>query len=164
MSRAAPMSSSVSPALPQSEEEDATVARALQILEMRAVSAGTLLSDPEVAGRFFRLRLASETREHFEVAFLDTRNRLIAVERLFSGSINGAEVHPRVVVQRALIKNAAAVLLAHNHPSGSCEPSAADRAVTARLKDALALVDVRVLDHLVVAAGESVSMAQRGYI
>lgn len=144
--------------------EDETVARALKILESRAVFTGPLLSDPDVAGRLFRLRLGSETREHFEVAFLDTRNRLLAVERLFSGSINGAEVHPRIVVQRTLAHNAAGVLLAHNHPSGHCEPSAADRAVTSRLKDALALVDVRVLDHFVVAAGESVSMAQRGYI
>lgn len=157
--------SSLTPLAPSSiEGEDIAIAQALKILETRATISGPLLSDPDVAGRFFRLRLGSETREHFEVAFLDTRNRLIAVERLFSGSIDGAEVHPRVVVQRALIQNAAAVLLAHNHPSGCCEPSAADRAVTARLKEALALVEVKVLDHLVVAAGQSTSMARLGYI
>ncbi len=143
-------------------DEEATIAMALRILEGRAVSVGPLLSEPDVAGRFFRLRLGTETREHFEVAFLDTRNRLIAVERLFSGSIDGAVIHPRVVVQRALAQNAAAVLLAHNHPSGHCEPSAADRAITLRLKEALALVEVRVLDHFVVAAGRSTSMAQLG--
>jgi DNA repair protein RadC len=146
------------------KSEEAAVRRALRILEKRMCTAGPLLNDPDVAGKFFRLRLGGETREHFEVAFLDTRHQLIAVERLFSGSIDGAQICPRVVVQRALAQNAAAVLLAHNHPSGCCEPSTADRAVTARLKDALALMDVRVLDHLVVAAGQSVSMARLGYL
>ncbi|PZU29900.1 MAG: hypothetical protein DI584_01560 [Stenotrophomonas sp.] len=126
--------------------------------------SGLLLGDPDVAGRFFRLRLGHEIREHFEVAFLDTRNRLIAVERLFSGSIDGAEIHPRIVVQRALALNAAAVLLAHNHPSGHCEPSAADRAITKRLKEVLAMVEVRVVDHLVVSGSEGTSMAQLGQI
>lgn len=144
--------------------DDAMIAMALRILEARATTTGPLFCDPDVAGRFFRLRIGGEAREHFEVAFLDTRNRLIGVERLFSGSIDGAEVHPRIVVQRALLQNAAAVLLAHNHPSGHCEPSAADRAITSRLKDALALVEVRVLDHLVVAADQHTSMAQLGYI
>lgn len=144
--------------------DDAMIAKALRILEARATTSGPLFCDPDVAGRFFRLRIGGEAREHFEVAFLDTRNRLIGVERLFSGSIDGAEVHPRIVVQRALLQNAAAVLLAHNHPSGHCEPSAADRAITSRLKDALALVEVRVLDHLVVAADQHTSMAQLGYI
>lgn len=146
------------------KSEEAAVRRALRILEKRMCTAGPLLNDPDVAGKFFRLRLGGETREHFEVAFLDTRHQLIAVERLFSGSIDGAQIHPRVVVQRALAQNAAAVLLAHNHPSGCCEPSTADRAVTSRLKDALALMDVRVLDHLVVSAGQSVSMARLGYL
>ncbi|HDX0901825.1 TPA: DNA repair protein RadC [Stenotrophomonas maltophilia] len=146
------------------KSEEAAVRRALRILEKRMNTAGPLLNDPDVAGKFFRLRLGGETREHFEVAFLDTRHQLIAVERLFSGSIDGAQIHPRIVVQRALAQNAAAVLLAHNHPSGCCEPSTADRAVTSRLKDALALMDVRVLDHLVVSAGQSVSMARRGYL
>jgi len=146
------------------KSEEAAIRRALRILEKRMCTAGPLLNDPDVAGKFFRLRLGGETREHFEVAFLDTRHQLIAVERLFSGSIDGAQIHPRVVVQRALAQNAAAVLLAHNHPSGCCEPSIADRAVTSRLKDALALMDVRVLDHLVVAAGQSVSMARLGYL
>lgn len=146
------------------KSEEAAVRRALRILEKRMSTTGPLLNDPEVAGKFFRLRLGAETREHFEVAFLDTHHQLIAVERLFSGSIDGAQIYPRVVVQRALAQNAAAVLLAHNHPSGCCEPSTADRAVTSRLKDALALMDVRVLDHLVVAAGQSVSMARLGYL
>lgn len=144
--------------------EDRAIARALRILEQRAGESGQLLSDPTTCSAFFRLRLGGETREHFDVAFLDTRHRLIAVERLFSGTVDGAEVHPRIVVQRALALNAAAVLLAHNHPSGNIEPSAADRALTTQLKAALRLVDVRLLDHFVVTAGEAVSMASRGWI
>ncbi|MGH8074897.1 MAG: JAB domain-containing protein [Lysobacter sp.] len=122
------------------------------------------LGDVATCGAFFRLRLGSEEREHFEAAFLNTRHQLIAVERLFSGTVDGAEVHPRIVVQRALALNAAAVLLAHNHPSGHTDPSAADRALTARLKTALGLVDVRLLDHFVVTAGEAVSLAARGLV
>ncbi len=122
------------------------------------------MSEVTTCGAFFRLRLGSEGREHFEAAFLNTRHQLIAVERLFSGTVDGAEVHPRIVVQRALALNASAVLLAHNHPSGSTEPSAADRALTARLKAALGLVDIRLLDHFVVTVGEAVSMAARGWV
>lgn len=146
------------------ELDSSVLAQALEILESRAKVSGLLLGDPDVAGRFFRLRLGNEVREHFEVAFLDARNRLIAVERLFSGSIDGAEIHPRIVVQRALALNAAAVLLAHNHPSGHCEPSEADKAITRRLKEVLVMVDVRVVDHLVVSATQGASMAQLGQI
>jgi DNA repair protein RadC len=121
-----------------------------------------LLSDASICGTFFRLRLGREEREHFEAAFLNTRHELIGVERLFSGTVDGAQVYPRIVVQRALALNAAAVLLAHNHPSGHAEPSPADRALTARLKAALGLVDVRLLDHFVVTGGEAVSLAVRG--
>ena len=95
---------------------------------------------------------------------LDTRHRLIEYAELFQGTIDGTEVHPREVVRRALRCNAAAVIVAHNHPSGSTEPSAADRAVTARLKQALALVDVRVLDHIVVAGTMTTSMAAGGVL
>ena len=144
--------------------DDRTIARALRILERRACDLGPSLGDVATCGAFFRLRLGGEEREHFEAAFLNTRHKLIAVERLFSGTLDGAEVHPRVVVQRALALNAAAVLLAHNHPSGHTEPSAADRALTTRLKSALGLVDVRLLDHFVVTAGEAVSMAARGLV
>ncbi|WP_425497849.1 JAB domain-containing protein [Lysobacter arvi] len=136
----------------------------MRIVEQRISELGPSLPDYSACGAFFRLRLASEEREHFEVAFLDTRHRLIAVERLFSGTVDQAHVHPRIIVQRALALNAAAVLLAHNHPSGYAEPSAADRAMTARLKSALALVEVRLLDHFVVTTGEAVSMAARGLV
>ncbi|VAW93941.1 UPF0758 family protein, partial [hydrothermal vent metagenome] len=96
--------------------------------------------------------------------FLDTRHRVIEFEELFRGTIDGASVHPREVLRRALAHNAAAVILAHNHPSGIAEPSRADRHITERLTDALALVDVRVLDHLVVGDGEVVSFAERGWL
>lgn len=144
--------------------EDRAIFRALRIVEQRAAEHGPLLNDGDVAGGYFRMRLAGEDREHFEVAFLDTRNRLIACERLFSGGLNEAEVHPRIVAQRALALNAAAVIVAHNHPSGDAKPSIADRAVTARLKDALTLIGVRLLDHVVVAARGHVSMASRGMV
>jgi len=144
--------------------QDRTITRALRILEQRVREPGPSLGNASTCGVFFRLRLGSAEREHFEVAFLNTRHELIAVERLFSGTVDGAQVHPRIVVQRALALNAAAVLLAHNHPSGHAEPSAADRAMTARLKSALALVEVRLLDHFVVTTCEAISMAARGWV
>ena len=96
--------------------------------------------------------------------FLDTRHRIIAIEMLFRGTIDGAEVHPREVARMALKLNAAAVIVAHNHPSGNPEPSAADRAVTAQLKQALGLLDVRLLDHFVVSATQETSLAARGWV
>lgn len=142
--------------------DDGIIEQALRIMETRATAPGQFMSDPQTGGLFFRLRLGTEEREHFEVAFLDNRHCLIAVERLFSGSVDGSEVYPRVVVQRALALNAVAVMLAHNHPSGNPEPSPADRMLTSRLREALALVDIRVLDHFVVTAKDAVSMATRG--
>ncbi len=142
--------------------DDRAIARALRILARRACRPGQTMGDVPTCSAFFRLRLGNEGREHFEVAFLDAQHRLLAVERLFSGTIDGAHVSPRIVVQRALALNAAAIILAHNHPSGSPEPSAADRAVTAQLKSVLQLVDVRLLDHFVVTADQALSMAGRG--
>jgi len=106
----------------------------------------------------------AEWREVFAALYLDTRHRALGFEELFRGSIDGAEVHPRALVERALAHGAAAVIVGHNHPSGNPEPSAADRAVTQRLKQALALVDVRLLDHFVVGDGAPVSMAARGLV
>ena len=132
-----------------------------EMLESKLVR-GTALTQPDIAGDYFMTRLAHLPHEEMHIAFLDTRHRVIATEAMFRGTIDGAEVHPREVVKAALGHNAAAVLLAHNHPSGECEPSAADRAVTARLKQALALVDVRLLDHIIVAGGKTRSMARHG--
>lgn len=120
---------------------------------------GASFSNPADSQRFFQDKLGGLEREVFAAAYLDTRHRLIEYLELFHGTIDGAEVHPREVVRQAIRCNAAAVILAHNHPSGSPEPSAADRAVTARLKQALALVDVRVLDHIIVGGVKTLSMA-----
>ncbi len=125
---------------------------------------GTAFGNPTVARDFFLDKMAALEREVFAVAFLDTRHRLIAYEELFFGSIDGAEVHPRVVVRQAMLHNAAATIVAHNHPSGVVEPSAADRALTVRLKQALALVEVRLLDHVVVGGHQTLSMAERGCV
>lgn len=125
---------------------------------------GTAFTDPVVARGFFRDKLAGLEREVFAVVFLDTRHRLIDYAELFHGTIDSAEVHPREVVRKALLHNAAALIVAHNHPSGNPEPSAADRALTAQLKQALALVDVRLLDHIVVGGHETVTLAARGWV
>ncbi len=125
---------------------------------------GDALADPAAAGRYFAQRLRGQPREVFAALFLDARHRALGFEELFQGSIDGAEVHPRVLVERALARGASAVIVGHNHPSGNPEPSAADRAVTARLKQALALVDVRLLDHFVIGDGAPVSMAARGLV
>lgn len=128
------------------------------------LARGEALTDPAAAGRYFSQRLRSYPHEVFAGLFLDTRHRALAFEELFRGTVDGAEVHPREVVRRALAHNAAAVIVGHNHPSGSSEPSAADRAVTARLKQSLALVDIRLLDHFVVGDGAAVSLAARGWV
>ena len=125
---------------------------------------GDALSDPAMAGRYFAQRLRHHGHEVFAALFLDTRHRAIAFEELFHGTVDSSEVHPREVARRALAHNAAAVIVGHNHPSGNPEPSAADRAVTARLKQALGLVNVRLLDHFVIADGPPVSLAARGWL
>lgn len=148
---------------PSVEAENALIAQAMSILDGR-IKGGDALSDPAVAGRYLKLRLQPNEREVFAALFLDTRHQVLAYEELFLGSVDGAEVHPREVVKAALRANAAAVIVGHNHPSGSANPSSADRVVTTRLKQALALVDVRLLDHFVVGVGEPVSMAARGMV
>lgn len=122
------------------------------------------LTDPRRCGEYLRAWLGQYPYEVFACLFLDNRHRVIAGEEMFRGTIDGASVHPREVVRRALVHNAAAVILAHNHPSGVAEPSAADVAITRRLRDALALVDVRVLDHLIVGESTPVSLAERGLV
>ena len=143
-------------------DDSAILAQAETILRRRLERLGAI-TDPTQASEFFRMRLAALEHEEFHVMYLDTRHRIIAVDPMARGTVDGAEVHPREIVKAALAYNAAAVILAHNHPSGNPEPSAADRAITARLKQALALVDIRVLDHIVV--GETcVSLATQGWV
>jgi DNA repair protein RadC len=122
------------------------------------------LTDPGASGRYLKARLAGYPYEVFACLFLDSRNRVIAFEELFRGSIGGASVHPREVVRRCLAHNAAAIIVAHNHPSGVAEPSRDDRLITLRLRDALALVDVRVVDHFIVGDGTPISLAARGWL
>ena len=123
-----------------------------------------VLQNPKTVRDYLSVHYAGQEREVFGCLFLDNRHRLIAVEEMFLGTVDGASVHPREVVKRALKLNAAAVILAHNHPSGVAEPSQADELITARLRDALALVDIRVLDHLVVGGTTVTSFAERGLI
>lgn len=144
-------------------DSEQVLAAAQEIVDARMVR-GASFKDPAIACSFFRDKLGHLEREVFAAVFLDTRHRLISYVELFQGTIDGAEVHPREVVRAALRLNAAAVLVAHNHPSGEVEPSAADRAVTARLKQVLALVDVRLLDHVVVGGQQSLSMVAKGLV
>ncbi len=125
---------------------------------------GDALTSPAAVRDYLRLNLASREHEVFCVIFLDSQHRVLAIEELFRGSLNQASVYPREVVKQALAHNAAALILAHNHPSGVAEPSLADQSLTGALKSALALVDVRVLDHFVVTHGQVVSFAERGLL
>jgi DNA repair protein RadC len=123
---------------------------------------GPLLSRPSATREFLSARLKHLEHEVFCCLCLDKRHRLLHFEELFRGTIDGASVHPREVVKLALKHNAAALIVAHNHPSGIAEPSAADELITARIKEALALIDVRLLDHIIIGDGVSVSLAERG--
>lgn len=126
--------------------------------------ARSALTHPQATREFLRARLRDLSYEVFCCVYLDSRHRVIAFAELFRGTLDGAVVHPREVVKDALSHNAAAVILAHNHPSGVAEPSQADQVITRRLKEALGLVDIRLLDHLIVADGACESMAERGLL
>ncbi|MGD8176314.1 RadC family protein [Marinimicrobium sp. ARAG 43.8] len=128
------------------------------------LESGDSLTSPTLVRNYLSAQLRHRPSEVFAVLFLDNQHRLKSFEELFQGTIDGASVYPREVVKRALAHNAAAVILAHNHPSGVAEPSQADRRITERLKAALELVDIRVLDHMVVGDGEVVSFAERGWL
>ena len=122
------------------------------------------LNSPQAVRDYLRLTLAQLPHEIFVAVFLTAQNRVIVVEELFRGTLTQTSVYPREIVKRALANNAASVILAHNHPSGEASPSAADRSLTKALADALALVDVRVLDHFIVAPGASLSFAEQGML
>ena len=131
---------------------------------LERLRSGPSLTSPRAARDFLIARLRDREHEVFCCLFLDSRHRLISFEELFHGTVDGASVHPREVVKQALARNATAVILAHNHPSGIAEPSQADEIITTRLRDALALVDIRVLDHLIVGDGTCASLAERGIV
>ncbi|HAD09038.1 MAG TPA: hypothetical protein DCF62_06120 [Porticoccaceae bacterium] len=128
------------------------------------LSGEAVLSNPAAVSGFVRAHLQDYPHEVFMVLYLDTRHRLLAAEELFRGTIDGANVYPREVVRQALHHNAAAIIFAHNHPSGVAEPSPADEAITRRLQEALGLVDIRVLDHIIIGRGQEVSLAERGLV
>ena len=142
--------------------------QAVKEMSLRALKEelqrGNALNSPRAVRDYLQLQLGGCQQEIFMVLFLDTQHRVIASEELFHGTLSQASVYPREVVKRALAHNAAAVILAHNHPSGVAEPSQSDQHLTTALKQALGLVDVRVLDHLVVAAGQTLSFAEKGLI
>lgn len=129
----------------------------------RMMKENALLS-PEMTREFLQSQLAGEEREIFLVIFLDARHRVIKHSRLFSGTLNHVEVHPREIIREAIKLNASAVILAHNHPSGCAEPSKADKLITERVVKCCQFMDIRVLDHLVIGRGEYVSFAERGWI
>lgn len=135
-----------------------------QALELLAceVKANDTMADPDAVKDYLRLKLAPKDHEVFAVMFLDAQNRVIECEEMFRGTLTQTSVYPREVVRAALMHNAAAVILSHNHPSGSATPSRADELLTQTMKQALALVDVRVLDHIIVAVGETLSLAETG--
>jgi DNA repair protein RadC len=143
----------------------AEIAAVLEIARrslLQQLSEAPVFDAPDAVRQFLRLKLGGLTHEVFAVLFLDAQHRLITMEEMFRGTLTQTSVYPREVVKRGLDLGAAAVILAHNHPSGVAEPSRADELLTQALKSALALVDMRVLDHLVVGAGEVTSMAERG--
>lgn len=144
--------------------ERAVLTRAMRLLERELREPGDPLDSPDAVKNYLRIWLAHSEVEIFAVLFLDSQHHLIASEELSRGTLTSTSVYPREVVKAALRLNAGAVILAHNHPSDLAEPSAADRALTQTLKSALALIGVRVLDHLVVTRRGSVSFAERGLL
>lgn len=144
--------------------EELILNEARVIAQRRLERLEDAVSDPDQVKALLQARLGTYGEEHLACMFLDTRHRVIAFEILFRGTIDGCEVHPRVVVRRALHHNAAALILAHNHPGGVPEPSPGDRQITERLRQAFALIDIRVVDHFVVAGDQAVSFAARGLL
>jgi len=149
----------------QRRADNAVIRRAIRLLEERLEYNRTVLASPQAVRDFLRLRMGQLEHEVFIALWLDAQNRLIEIEELFRGTLTQTSVYPREVVKGALAHNAGAVILAHNHPSGVIEPSRADQALTASLKQSLALVDVKVLDHFIVGgAKEPLSFAERGLL
>ncbi|MBK1720075.1 RadC family protein [Thiocystis violacea] len=147
-----------------SEAEQTLIDQAIRCLERQYLVKQDVLTSPDATRAYLQLRLAGLTYEVFSLLLLDNRHRVLLYEELFRGTIDGASAHPREVVRRVIETNAAAVIFAHNHPSGVAEPSQADLRLTQRLKDALALIEVRVLDHVIVGDGADVSLAERGWL
>lgn len=144
--------------------DDEIITMALAVLSHRFKLKRTTLNSPATVKDYLRLTLADREHEVFAAVYLDTHHRVIATEELFRGTLSQASVYPREVVKRALHHNCAAVIFAHNHPSGVAEPSKSDELLTNQLKQALTLIDIRVLDHFIVAGAQCLSFAERGLI
>lgn len=152
------------PVMPFTSGEEHLIQSAIHLLETRLRQPGKAFNSSTATRDWLRLQLAHQEREIFMVLYLDNQNRLLEKETLFLGTINSTEIHPREIVKGALRHNAAAVILAHNHPSGCIEPSQADKTITQRLVQALGLVEVRVLDHLIVGRTDILSFAEHGLV
>ena len=146
------------------QHEDWIIQQAIALLERRVFKAGPAMNSPAAVQDYLRLKLVAQPNEVFAVMFFDSQMQVLAYEPLFQGTVNQTAVYPRVVVQRALALNASCVILAHQHPSGLSEPSTADRVLTDQIKAALALIDVRVLDHFIVGKGPPYSFAEAGLL
>ena len=149
---------------PASQSDDWIIRQAIALLEQRVFKAGPLLDQPQAVKDYLRLKLVAEPNEVFAIVFMNSQHRVLAYEPMFKGTLDSTAVYPCVVVQRALELNAGAVIFSHQHPSGCTEPSSADRVLTDRLKAALALIDVRVLDHIIVGQGTPYSFAESGLL
>ena len=145
------------------EAEDQIVAKALLILSRRC-APGEAMGSPETVKQYLTVRAALHSREVFGCMFLDAQNCILACEDMFAGTLTQTSVYPREVVRRCMELNACSIIFTHNHPSGNPTPSRADEMLTSTLKTALSLVDVRVLDHVITAGGQALSMAEKGLI
>jgi DNA repair protein RadC len=157
-------SAALPPRRTRRQREDVLIQRALSILFRRMGTRGELMGSAQAVKDYLRLHLGGRGHEVFVVLFLDTKNRLIACDEMFRGTLTHTSVYPREIVKAALAHNAASVMFGHNHPSGCVDPSEADQRITDVLKQALGLIDVRVLDHIIVTATESYSFAEHGLI
>lgn len=144
--------------------ENWIIARAIEIAEQRLFSTGASMKDPDIAMEFLRVKLLLERNEVFVALFLDNQHRIIAYEELFRGTINYCNIYPRTVVSKVLEHNCAAVIFAHNHPSGCIDPSQADRSLTVELTSVLNMINVRVIDHIIIGQGQPFSFALRGLL
>lgn len=146
------------------QQDDRIIQQAIALLEHRVFKAGPTLDGPKAVRDYLRLKLMAEPNEVFVVVFLNSQHQVLACECLFKGTVTTASVYPRVVVQRALELNASALIFSHQHPSGTTEPSTADRALTNQLKFILGMVDIRVVDHFIIGKGEPFSFAESGLL
>lgn len=146
------------------EDEDLVINTALEVLDRRLFTRGPKLEKPQEVADYLKLQIAKMEHEVFAVIYLDSVHRLIKFEVLFHGTINAAVIYPRQIAKRAIALNAAAIIVAHNHPSGCTNPSQADRRLTQHLKESLELMDIRLLDHFIIGEGTSFSFAECGWL